>query len=316
MDKNNNAPLLEQIAALLAAKYVLPDTGEQVAGHLRQRLAEGDPLLGLPPVEFADALTQTFFTLTQDSHLRLDYDPEQAAGGGNTEDLMRRHFERARRGNFGFLRAERLAGNVGWLVIRELAPPEVAGEVAAGALAFVANSQALILDLRGNGGGTPEMVQFIISYLVEAGQPLSGIYARATGATEAFQTLAEIPGKRRPDVPVYVLVDSQTHSAAEALAYDLQALKRATLVGECTRGGAHPVEFIPLQDLFVLMLPVSRAVNPITGANWQGAGVIPDVAVPAEAALSAAHRLALEGLLASAKDDDEKKFLQAELKTL
>jgi C-terminal processing protease CtpA/Prc len=315
MEHKTTLEIVEQIADLLAEKHVFPQVGEELADHLRQRIAENAPFLALPSAEFADAFTQELYALAQDSHLRLDYSPERAAGVRDTEALMQRHGEQARRNNFGFIKLERLAGNIGYLLVREFPPP--AETIAAGAMAFLENTQALIFDVRGHKGGSPEMVQLLISYLVEADpHPLSGIYARATGQTQVYQTLPSVPGQRMPKVPVYILVDRQTHSAAEAFAYDLQALRRATVVGERTRGGAHLVDFIPLHDMFVLMLPIARAINPITGNNWQGTGVIPDIEVPAEQALPIAHERILNELLASAKDADEKAFLQAEMETL
>ena len=317
IEDKTKADIVEQIADLLTEKYIFPEMGQQIASQLRRAIEECAPFLTLPPVEFAHVLTQDYLSIVKDTHLQLDYAPDRAVGGDNTEELMKRHSERMRRYNFEFSKIERLAGNIGYLSIHGFPPPEVAGQVAAGAMAFVANTQALIFDIRGNGGGTPEMVQLLISYLVgDAPQPLSGIYSRATGQTKIFQTLPELSGTRMPEVPVYVLVNKQTHSAAEAFAYDLQALKRATIVGERTRGGAHLVDFIPFQDTFVLMLPVARAVNPITGGNWQGSGVRPDVEVPAEGALWVAHQQALHELLESASEVDEKEFLQAELESL
>ena len=315
MDDKTIAEIIRQIADLLAEKYVFPQVGEQAANHLRQKLTEDAPFLNLPPVDFAHALTKELHLFVQDTHLRLDYAPDRAQGVNNTEELMRRHFEQARRNNFGFIKAERLVGNIGYLLIREFPPPAEA--IATGAMAFVANTQALIFDIRGHKGGSPEIVQLLISYLVdEAPRPLSGIYARSTGQTEVFQTRRKVPGKRMPNVPVYVLVDRQTHSGGEAFAYDLQALKRATIIGEPTQGGAHLVEFFPLHGMFVLMMPIARAINPITGKNWQGTGVIPDIEVPVEHALQTAHRSALNELLEAATDADEKAFLQAEKEAL
>ena len=315
MDDKTITEIIGQIADLLAEKYIFPQVGEQAANHLRRKLMVDAPSLILSPVDFADALTQELYAFVQDTHLRLDYAPDRAQSVTNTEELMRRHFEQARRNNFGFIRTERLTGNIGYLLIHEFPPPAEA--IAAGAMAFVANTQALIFDVRGHKGGAPEIVQLLISYLVdEAPRPLSGIYVRATDQTEVFQTHRKVPGKRMPNVPVYVLVDRQTHSAGEAFAYDLQALKRATIIGEPTRGGAHLVEFFPLHSLFVLMMPVSQAINPVTGRNWQGTGVIPDIEVPVEHALQAAHQKALNELLESATDPDEKAFLQAEKEAL
>lgn len=301
MDEKTARVVIQQIADLLEEKYVFPDVGKQVADHLRQRLADGGIVPTLSPPELAEVLTETFSSLTHDSHLRLDHDPARASGGDDIEELMRRHFEGARRNNFGFIKAERLAGNIGYLLIREFPPTEVAMTIAIGAMAFVANTQALIFDIRGHKGGSPEMIQLLISYLVnEEPRPLTGIYSRATDQIETYQTLTEIPGKRMPEVPVYILVDQQTHSAAEAFAYDLQALKRATIIGTRTRGGAHLVDFIPLKGMFVFMLPIARAINPITNGNWQGTGVIPDVETTPDRALEFAHGEALRELLASA----------------
>lgn len=178
MDETTAREIIQQIASLIDEKYVFPDVGSQVAEYLRQWVDEQTP--PLPPPELADVLNEIFASLTNDSHLRIDYDPKRAVGGGDTEELMRRHFESARRNNFGFLKVERLAGNIGYLLFREFAPPEVAGDVAAGAMSFMSNTKTLIFDIRGNGGGTPEMVQLLISYLVsEEPQPLTGIYSRA-----------------------------------------------------------------------------------------------------------------------------------------
>ena len=315
MHKNSTLELTQQIAGLLEEKFVFPDIGKQVADHLRQWLDDEKPTLS--PPELADVLNETFTSLTYDSHLHIDYDPKRASGGDNTEELMRRHFEQALHNNFGFLKVERLAGNIGYLQIQEFPPPEPAMTLAAGAMAFVANTQGLIFDIRGHKGGSPKMVQLLISHLVgEEPQPLTGIYSRATGQTEAWQTLREIPGKRMIDVPVFILVDGETHSAAESFAYDLQALKRATIIGTRTRGGAHLVDFIPLQSMYVLMLPIARAINPITNSNWQGTGVIPDIEITDQDPLLIAHHRMLNELLKSAKSDDEMEFLQAELKTL
>jgi C-terminal processing protease CtpA/Prc len=317
MKTDSHSAMLNQIADLIGAHFVFPDLGEQIAAHLRDLAAANGPIISLSPVEFANVVTKEFEKLAHDSHLRLDYDPQQAQFNDDSKALQQHHFTRARRKNFGFIKAENLQGNIGYLALNEFAPRAVAESIAVGALAFVANTSALIFDIRGNGGGMPDMVQLLISYLVDTEpQPLSGIYSRATNLTETWQTLTEIPGQRMVNVPVYVLVDRQTHSAAEAFAYDLQALKRATIIGERTRGGAHLVEFYPLAETFVLMLPIARAINPITGGNWQGTGVIPDIEVPTEAALQVAHRRMLQALIDSESDADEKTFLQSELESL
>ena len=317
INKQSKIDLIKKLAQLVTNNYVFPEKGKEVGDHLNQKLIEDAPLLTLPPAEFAQTLTETLHTLAQDTHLRLDHDPNSATAGSSTEELMQNHSIQARRSNFGFMKVERLAGNIGYIQILELPPPHVAGKIAAGAMAFLAHMPALIIDLRGNKGGTPQMVQLLISYLVGAeSRPLSSIYWRKSDETQRFKTLPEIPGQRMPDIPVYVLVDNQTHSGAEAFAYDLQALKRATIIGEASRGGAHLVDFVPLQNAFVLMLPIARAINPITGSNWEGSGVLPDIDVPAEQALKIAHQHAIQKLLDSTEDADEKAFLEKERSSL
>jgi len=317
MDEKIVYEIVEQIADLISKKYVFPETGEEIAGHVREWIAKDDSYRDHSPADFAEWFTKELDAIAHDSHLRIDYDPKRASGGDDTEELLRRHFGQALRNNFGFLKVERLAGNIGYLQIQEFPPPEPAMTLAAGAMAFVANTQGLIFDIRGHKGGSPEMVQLLISYLVgEEPRPLTGIYSRATGQTETYQTLKEIPGKRMRDVPVYVMVDRQTHSGGEAFAYDLQALKRATIIGTRTRGGAHLVEFIPIKNMYVFILPVARAVNPITGENWQGTGVIPDMEVTDQDPLLVAHRQLLNELLQSAESNEEKEFLKTEMEAL
>ncbi len=313
IDHKTKAEIVTEIADLIARKYVFPEMGQQIVDELQRVVATDAPFLTLHPTEFASTLTQDYLAMAQDTHLRLDYVPEQTAVNG--EELMKHHFKQAQRNNFGFIKVERLAGNIGYLRILEFAPP--AREIAVGAMAFVANTQALIFDIRGHRGGSPDLVQLLISYLVpNTSQPLSGVYSRATGQTTMVQTLSEIPGKRMPNVPVYVLVDGQTHSAAEAFAYDLQALKRATIIGERTRGGAHLVDFVLVHRVFKLMVPIARAINPITNGNWQGHGVVPDVDAVPEDALRLAHQQALYQLLKSTSDTDERALLQAEMETV
>lgn len=281
--------LIDEISSLIEEHYLFPDAAAHVADYLRQQSYPA-----ADPERFAQAVQATLTAESQDQHLRFWYAPEEAATRADHEQLLQTHFATARRTNFGFTKTECLEGNVGYLEIRELPPAEVAGEVAAAAMAFLAHTATLIIDLRQNGGGSPSMVQLLISYLVdEEPVELSGIHGRVGEPMRLF-TLATISGQRRPEIPVYVLVGPNTHSAAEALAYDLQALQRATIVGEPTRGGAHPDRFFAIADQFLLTVPIAQALNPITGTNWEGTGVIPDVQTTAEKALEVAHRLALK----------------------
>jgi C-terminal processing protease CtpA/Prc len=321
LSAGDRAELIERVAGQLQEGYLFPQKGLALARKLRQKLAQGQYEAMSDPHALGPAVTADLFAASQDPHLRLWYDPDQAAAAANSQEahetLLRRHFERARRANFGFIRVERLAGNIGYLDVRGLPPPAVAGEVAAGAMAFLAHTQALILDLRYNGGGTPEMVQLLASYLFDSQpRPLSGIQSGGEDAPEPFYTLPEISGRAMPDVPLFILISGMTHSAAEALAYDLQALERATVVGQRSRGGAHLVDYQVFAGAFLFTLPVARAVNPLTGTNWEGRGVIPDIESPVEQALVVAQKAALNKLLEEADSGADRRFLQWEMESL
>jgi C-terminal processing protease CtpA/Prc len=223
--------------------------------------------------------------------------PEEDAAARAEMDRRDREQYYGPRLNFGFRRAEILADNIGYLDLTVFAPLDWAGESATATMTFLAHTDALIIDLRRNGGGHGEMVQWLASYLLgPEPRSLSGEYSREGDATTQRWSLPYVPGARfGAEKPVYVLTSRQTFSAAEGFAYDLQALKRATVVGERTAGGAHPYENVRLDTHFVLWLPVARSVNPLTGTNWQG-GVRPDVEVKADDALTTALRLAHDRL--------------------
>jgi C-terminal processing protease CtpA/Prc len=203
----------------------------------------------------------------------------------------------------GVARVDRLAGNVAHLELGPiLLPPSLAGDAVCAALRLVAGAEVLILDLRGTVGGDPTMVALVCSHLVDDVVELTGVYRRDTDRVEQSWTVPYLPGDRfgGGSRPVSVLTGPDTFSGGEALAYDLQQLGRATVFGEPTRGGAHPREGFRLHPHLELTVPTGRAVHPVTGTNWEGRGVAPDVALPAAAALPAAHRRALEHVVAHA----------------
>jgi C-terminal processing protease CtpA/Prc len=196
--------------------------------------------------------------------------------------------------NCGFVKVEELAGNVGYVKFNMFADAETCGATATAAMNFVANSDALIVDLRDNGGGDPKMVAYIFSYLFSKRTHLNDLWTRKTNATDEFWT-SDVPGKHlADDRPVYVLTSKRTFSGAEEFTYNLKNLKRATIVGETTGGGAHPVNGQRIDEHFVIGVPFARAINPISKTNWEGTGVEPDVKVPAADALSTAQKLAAE----------------------
>ena len=201
--------------------------------------------------------------------------------------------------NFGIHRVERLDGNIGYLDLRRVPVPANAGPAIAAAMELVAGTYALIIDLRRNGGGSPEGVVFWCSYLfTERPTHLNDIFHADTGETRQFWALPYVPGTRYVDRPVYVLTSSHTFSGGEDFCYTLQALGRAQVIGETTGGGAHPTRPFPISPAVHIAIPFARSINPVTGTNWQGTGVVPDVAVPEEQAYDVAYGLALRHVLA------------------
>jgi C-terminal processing protease CtpA/Prc len=203
-----------------------------------------------------------------------------------------------------------LEGNVGYVDLRGFHEASGGGATAVAAMNFLAYADAIIFDLRQNGGGSPSMIQLITSYLLDEPTHLNSFYIRKDDTTKQFWTQAWVDGPKMSDALVYVLTSSSTFSGAEEFTYNLKNLKRGTIIGETTGGGAHPVDGRIFANLNVGMsLPFGRAVNPITGTNWEGTGVAPDIEVPQEKALDVAHLEALKALLEKADDPDVKHQL-------
>jgi hypothetical protein len=228
--------------------------------------------------------------------------PGPRPGGEEPEDHEARVLAMRRMGrldNFGIRRAERLDGNIGYLDLRRVPVPAIAGPAMAAAMELIAGTYALIIDLRRNGGGAPDGVVFWCSYLFDDHPThLNDIFRADTGETRQFWTLPYVPGPRYLDRPVYVLSSERTFSGGEDFAYTLQALGRAEVIGETTGGGAHPTRVFPITAEVHIGVPFARSVNPVTGTNWQGTGVVPDVAVPADEARDVAYARALRHVLA------------------
>jgi len=202
--------------------------------------------------------------------------------------------------NFGIRRVERLDGNVGYIDLRRMAVAANAGPAITAAMELVAGTYALLIDMRHNGGGAPDGVVFWCSYLFGEENPthLNDIFRADTGETRQFWALPYVPGTRYPDQPVFLLTSARTFSGGEDLCYTLQALGRAEVIGETTGGGAHPTRPFPVSAAVHIAVPFARSVNPVTGTNWQGTGVVPDVAVAAEQAYDVAYARALDRVLA------------------
>jgi len=291
---------------LLRANYVFPEQAGQAATAIEARLEAGE-YDDLDEVTLTERLTRDLQEITGDRHLRVVLgggpgpqreragEPEEPKNHEARRLAMR---QRGRLDNFGIRRVERLDGNVGYLDVRRVAVPANAGPAIGAAMELVAGTYALIIDLRHNHGGAPEGVVFWCSYLLdERPTHLNDIFHADTGETRQFWALPYVPGTRYTERPVYVLTSGRTFSGGEDFAYTLQALGRATVVGETTGGGAHPTRGFPISTAVHIGIPFARSVNPVTGTNWQGTGVVPDVPEDAERAYDVAYAKALEHVL-------------------
>jgi C-terminal processing protease CtpA/Prc len=285
--------------------YIFEDVAQKMADALRTHAKGGAYDAITSGADFAALLTKHLQEVSKDKHLRIIYNP---AGIGGTQpptteaDRISR-IAAERRNNFGLHRVERLEGNVGYIELRGFSGSPEAGSAVAAAMNLLANTDALIFDLRRNGGGSPVTIGFISSYLFDKRTHLNDFFVRETGNRQSFHTSETVEGRKYGETkPVYILTSNRTFSAAEEFTYNLKNLKRATIVGETTGGGAHPGGVRRITDHFGIWLPTGRAINPITGTNWEGVGIAPDIAVDPLEALPAAHIDALKKLRAAATD--------------
>jgi hypothetical protein len=307
---------IEAITVLLDSNYVFPETAKKMDQLVLKNLRSGKYNKITDPEDLAGRLTEDLRSVSHDLHLNVRYEPGQiAAMRADTKNnqVPPEWMKSMQRINYGFVKAEYLPGNVGYLELRAFTDPKLpeAGQAAISAMNYLANAQAVIFDLRKNGGGHPEMIQLLSSYLFAEPTHLNDIYERPGNTTQQYWSLPYIPGSRRPDVPVYILTSNYTFSAAEEFSNNLKELKRATIVGENTGGGAHPVDFKIVNDLFTLSLPFGRSISPVSKSNWEGTGVIPHVKVPADSAFNTAYLMALDTLITKAGDPLDRQSLKS-----
>lgn len=318
IDEKEKDQVVENISKILADNYVFPDKAAEMNNFIFQKLKNNEYSSISDSRIFSEQLTNDLQSVSKDKHLRVMYNPEDAEkiknqGVGKKEgaDFDEEMIKNAKYENFGFKKVERLNGNLGYIDFRNFFPAKYSKETIASVMGFLSNCDAIIIDLRQNGGGDPTSVQQISSYFFgENPVHLNDLYFRPQNRTDEFWTLKDIPGKRLPNVDLYILTSNFTFSAAEEFTYNLKNLKRAVIVGETTGGGAHPGDMIAVNENFVAFIPNGRAINPITKTNWEGTGVIPDIEVSQDKALETARMKALEKFALKTSDEKQKnKYL-------
>ncbi len=291
------AAVIDTVAAQLARIYVEADTGVLIGTGLKKRLASGAYDALENPAQFAEMVTRDLRAVNGDLHLGLNYSPTPAAPGGGGG------FGDPKKLNFGLGRLEILDGNVGYLEITGFMGANGYQDVARDALQFLARADAVIIDLRRNGGGSGEMSHFIFSHFLGA-EPVQTISVKRRAPAEPIvrQSFATVPGPRRTEVPLYLLTSQNTASAAEEFSFVLQNQKRVTIVGSRTAGAGHMVQQVRSGYGFGVGISITRVSDPKTGREWEGTGVLPNIAVAPERALLEAHADALRKLVPTSPD--------------
>ncbi|GGC69280.1 S41 family peptidase [Undibacterium terreum] len=306
--------VLQTLDVKLQANYVFPDVAERIRKALKDKAAKNGYATAASSAAFAAELSKDLREQGNDKHFMVFHDPrfhvqENPNAVPSAEEMERQRVDAANMA-YGIEKLQRLPGNVGYLELRGFGPTELVAAAYTSALSLLGGTDALILDLRRNDGGSPSSVAFLMSHFFTKGDErhLNDIYDRPTNTTQQFWTSSSVG--ERYSKPVYVLTSARTFSGGEECAYDFQTQKRATLVGETTGGGANPGNRFSLGHGLVVNIPTGRAINPVTHANWEHIGVKPDIAVAAAQAQQTAYMEILRSLLAKNTDPEERDDLQ------
>lgn len=311
-DIPENIQIFEALKLAISEQYVLEDTIPQILTELSNPSFSDTLKSQSSNIVFAQMIEQKLQQF--DKHFSFAWEKQEEV---STHVPTESYWDGLNRKNSGFNKLEILDGNIGYVSFWGFDKVNKASrERVASVMAFLSNTKSIIFDLRDNGGGQPEMVQLISSYLFKERVQLSSLYWRDSGETDEFWTFKRVNGKKRPNIPVYIVTSNKTFSAAEAFAYDLQSLKRAIVIGETTGGGAHPMRFIDFGAGFVAGIPYGKAVNPVTQSNWEWTGVKPDITTSKEKAFDVAYYTALKNALVTPLSPIEEHEIEIKLKEL
>lgn len=288
----DKARVVDRLAQIMDNNYVYPDKGKSMSELLQKKLKRGTYDQYFSATAFADALQADLRSVINDKHIRVAFDEDRVKAIENRDE----NGGRKPPTNFGFEKVEILEGNIGYLDLRGFMEIRFAEEVAVPAMNKLIQADAIIFDLRKNGGGSPSMIRFICSYLFNEPTHLNTFYWRPANNYSETWTNPSMVSQTKQDIPVYILTSNYTFSAAEEFTYDLKNLNRATVIGETTGGGAHPGGPIVINQGFFVNVPQGRAINPVTQTNWEGVGVEPHIKVDADAALERALELARKAI--------------------
>lgn len=312
---NEKDDTLERIKVLIDSNYVFIDKVKAINNSLDSLHSTGKYNNIKDYKTFAKFLTGDLVEVTRDLHFKVQYRPQFIK---NSRERRRRQTERknqkepkeerfdwnlwyAQKENFGFENVEILGGNIGYIKFNSWHQLDLVKPTIDATMKFVANTDALIIDLTENRGGYSPTDSYLASYFFDKGSTLwmSG-YERRTGETESVSTFQNIGGERYLNKPIYILVSEKTFSLAEQFAYAMKHFGKATIVGQTSAGAAHAIDYIEVNDHFMIQLPITRSIHPVTKIDWQGTGVIPNIDTSSNSeALKTAHLNALNIIIES-----------------
>jgi tetratricopeptide (TPR) repeat protein len=311
INHNNKIKILQEITRLIETKYVFPDSAKKYAEEFKNKHERGCYNSFTNSKDFAEQITADLISITGDQHINFRVIESSEIGekaGSSLHHPVRYHLLGIKE-NKGFSKMEWFDGKVGYLDIRRFYYISDIEDMVDASIHFLSNADAIIIDLRENRGGSGD---YLSSYFLDYPTQLNSWYSREDNFLTEFWTSKGIRVKRLTDVPLFLLTSKRTFSAAESFAYDMKVRKRAVIIGDSTKGGAHSVDLFKIEDKFEIYIPTARAINPITKNNWEGTGVIPDIIVPSESALDTAIVLARQAGKEYAKTKEEKLKLAVE----
>ncbi len=293
--KEYKGKVIQSISQLMNDFYVFPEVAKLTEEHLKAQLLDGYFDQFENDETFAKALTKSVQAINKDKHMRIWSNQLSIAPEMSQERMFEEHLariDRSREGNAGFKSVKILEGNVGYLDLRGFAGMETGKDIADAYMKLMSRTDAIIIDLSKNGGGSPNMVQYLCSYFFNQKLLLNSLYWREGNNIQEFWTLDKVGGLKIYDVPLFIITSEKTFSGAEEFSYNMQTQKRATLVGQTTGGGANPGRSMRINENLRVFIPTGKAINPITKTNWEGVGVIPDEETSVEDAYDKALNLA------------------------
>lgn len=322
-ENQQNDSIIHSLITILDTYYVLSDKGREMTNILKKQIKARAYKSILNPDELATTLEKDIKSVYPDKHLSIFYDPEfeqnlkASPSKKDKKNELDNELAYERAHNFMFTTVKILPRNIGYVQLNGFADLiEQAEPTATAAFSFLAHTNAIIVDLRFNGGGNPKMVQQVESYFFKNKTHMSDIQERFNNKTTTFYT---DPAKAKGislTMPVYILTSKRTFSGGEDFSYSMQQIKRAQIVGDTTAGGAHPTRPISFKGGFVAEIPYAQSMNPYSKKNWEGTGVIPDLPVQSSRALEKALETIYLKELAISTNDKEKRSIQWQINAL